>query len=251
MQALALQGGGYLVPAGVDDAGAQEHPLRGQQGRDLDRQRNDHVGHDVGQHQVVPLPGQGPGQVLVLQDVARLDVIPRPVHAVQGGILIGHVHRLGVDVHRLGALRPQAQGRNGQNPAAAAQVQHPEARLGVGLHPLQAELGGGVCPGAEGQAGVQIERGPPWGDRLRPHPLRDHVEPGADLHGLVVLLPAVGPVVFRQGHGGVLPAKALGVPGQKRLAVRVVGNVEFHPAHAPHPLQKLLVHIVPVLPVLL
>ena len=103
---------------------------------------------------MIALLGQLGGQALVGDDVARHHGIPVLADAVEGGVFIGHVHRLGVDVHGHGPAGPQAQGGDGQDAAAAAQVQDGLAGDGVGLHPLQTQLGGGVGAGAEGEAGV-------------------------------------------------------------------------------------------------
>lgn len=147
---------------------------------------------------------------------------------------------------------PQAQGGDGQNAAAAAQVQHPVPGLHVGLHPLQAQLGGGVGPGAEGEAGVHQQPGGPVGDGGGvPLPFGHDVEPFPDGQGAVVLLPAVGPVVLPEGDGGVGQVNAGQVGLQLGLAVGVVGDVELHPGDPLHLVQQGLVHIVPVLAVLL
>ena len=97
-QTLADQGLLHLVSAGVDDAGAQEHPILRQQSGDLSGQGDDHVGHDVGQHQMIALTGQLGGQRPVGEDISRPDGIAVPADAVEGGILIGHIHRFGVDI---------------------------------------------------------------------------------------------------------------------------------------------------------
>ena len=207
-QTLADQGLLHLVSAGVDDAGAQEHPILRQQSGDLSGQGDDHVGHDVGQHQMIALPGQPGGQALVGDDVARHHGIPVLADAVEGGVFIGHIHRLGVDVHGHGVAGPQAQGGNGEDAAAAAQVQHGPAGEGVGLHPLQTQLGGGVGAGAEGEAGVEVQGAAALWNGLIPHPLGHYIEAPADLQRFIVLLPAVRPIVVRQGGDGVLRVQA-------------------------------------------
>ena len=239
------------MSAGVDDAGAQEHPILRQQSGDLSGQGDDHVGHDVGQHQMIALTGQLGGQRPVGEDISRPDGIAVPADAVEGGILIGHIHRFGVDVHRGGGAGTQAQSSDGEDAAAAAQVQHGPAGEGVLLHPLQAELGGRVGAGAEGEAGVEVQGAAALWNGLIPHPLGHYIEAPADLQRFIVLLPAVRPIVVRQGGDGVLRVQATCVLLQLDPAGPVVGDVELHPGDAPHPVHQLLVHIVPVLPVLL
>ena len=195
--------------------------------------------------------GQFCRQSPVGEHIPRPDGIALPPDPVEGGVLIGHIHRLGINVHRRGPLCPQHQGRDGQDAAAAAQVQHPVSLPGMGLHPLQTQLGGGVGPRPEGEPRVQIEGDPSLGDRLLPLPLGDHIEAFSDGQRFIVLLPAVRPVVVHQGSGGVLTLQAPGVPLQLGPAVRIVGDIELHPGDPPHPVQQLLVHIVPILAVLL
>ena len=200
---------------------------------------------------MIALLGQLGGQALVGDDVARHHGIPVLADAVEGGVFIGHIHRLGVDIHGHGVAGPQTQGGNGEDAAAAAQVQHGPAGEGVGLHPLQTQLGGGVGAGAEGEAGVQIQGAAALGHGLVPLPLGHHIQSVPDCQGLVIFLPAIGPVVVAQGGDGVLKAQTVGVPLQLGVSVGIVGDIELHPGDPPHPVQQLLVHIVPVLAVLL
>ena len=200
---------------------------------------------------MIALTGQLGGQRPVGEDISRPDGIAVPADAVEGGILIGHIHRFGVDVHRGGGAGTQAQSSDGEDAAAAAQVQHGPAGEGVLLHPLQAELGGRVGAGAEGEAGVEVQGAAALWNGLIPHPLGHYIEAPADLQRFIVLLPAVRPIVVRQGGDGVLRVQATCVLLQLDPAGPVVGDVELHPGDAPHPVHQLLVHIVPVLPVLL
>ena len=105
--------------------------------------------------------------------------------------------------------------------------------------------------GAEGEAGVEVEGDPSRRDGLIPHPLGHHIEPGTDFQWFIVFLPAVGPVVFSQGDGGILLIQAPGELFQLFAAVFVVGDVELYPCDPLHSVQQFLVHIVPILPVLL
>ena len=111
------------------------------------------IRHDVGHHDIIAdahLLQQGG----VGEHIAPADGVAVLSNAVQGGVLIGHVHALLIDVAGEGALRAQAQGGDGQDAAAAAQVQHPLAAVDVGIQRLQAQAGGGVAAGAERQSGI-------------------------------------------------------------------------------------------------
>ena len=124
----------------------------------------------------------------------------------------------------------------------------------------EAQPGGGVVPGAEGQAGVQIQRNPLPGIRILP--LGHHQQPISDLNGLVILLPVVLPVLVRQvvqGHHEAAPVLALSaqvLQGQADLpqlgeACLVRLEVEGHPGQSLHAAGEVLVHVVPILAVVL
>ena len=162
---------------------------------------------------------------------------------------------------------PQLQRRDGEDAAAAAQVQHPLAAMNGLLQRRQAQPGGGVAAGAEGQAGIQHQRYParpePRPDLgILPQPLRHHQQPVPDLHGLVVLLPVVLPVgvlQIVQGHqqrAAVVPGLLQLLQGDADLpqlgeALVPRLQVEGDPGPALHLLPQILVHIVPVLMVVL
>ena len=104
-------------------SGTQKYPTGGQQLSRRKRQGNDDVGHDIGQHHIVPLPGHLRPQRHIGEHVAGPDRITVPPDAVHGRILIGYTHRFGIDVHAYGLPAAQQQGRDGQDSAATAQVQ--------------------------------------------------------------------------------------------------------------------------------
>ena len=236
---------------GIDDAGAQEDSVLRQQVGHLSRQGDDDVGNNVGQHQRVALLSNLSGQSGITEHVSGPNRVAVLANAVEGGVFISYIHRLGIDVHRQSMACAQHQGGNGQNAAAAAQVQNSVSGLGVGLHTLQTQLSRGVGTGAEGEPGIEIERHPAVGDRILLLPLGDNIQPLTDGERLVVLLPAVGPVVVAERSHRVLAVQTMGVLGQLSTAVSVVGDVELDPGNSLHAVQQLLVHIVPVLPVLL
>jgi len=106
-----------------------------------------------------------------------------------------------------------------------------------------------VAAGAEGEAGIQIEGGAAGGHGGLALPVGDDVELFSHRDGLVILLPAGGPVVFLKGLGGVGGVDA-GEPGVPlAIAVGVVGDVEGHLAQALHAVFQVAVHVVPILPV--
>ena len=107
-----------------------------------------------------------------------------------------------------------------------------------------------MAAGAEGEAGVQPEDEPlrSLRDGL---PAREDEQPFAYLNGLVILLPALGPVLVRDGAALGLKAGAVREGGELRAALRRVLNVELHSGDAAVARFQLLVHVVPILPVLL
>ena len=119
---------------------------------------------DVGQDQVGLEVGEMAGLTLDQQD------LPRPLLVLQ--VAGGGAHRQLVILHRHHPLRPQSQGRQGQDAGAGAQVQHPPGRLGF-ENPAQqgqAAPGGGMVAGAEGQTRLQADdRLPRARGRFLPH----------------------------------------------------------------------------------
>ena len=107
-----------------------------------------------------------------------------------------------------------------------------------------------MATGAEDEAGVQVEGGAPRRDRLPLLPLGHDVEPLPHGHGLVVFLPASGPVLLSKPGGSIGGVDARHPSLQLLFPIRVVGDVELDPRRPLHALQELVVHIVPVLPVL-
>ncbi len=106
-------------------------------------------------------------------------------------------------------------------------------------------------PGPKGKAGIEIDRHLTPGGRLLPLPLRNDIKPLPHSQGLIILLPAGGPVVLPKGSGGIggvdppHPLLPLGLSGG------VVRDIKLYPADPLHRLQQVVVHIVPILAVLL
>ena len=62
-----------------------------------------------------------------------------------------------VDVGAVGGGRAEFEGGDGEDAGAAAVVEHGFAAFDVAVEPLQAQAGGGVAAGAEGEAGVEAQ----------------------------------------------------------------------------------------------
>ena len=215
----------------------------------------DDIGHDVGHHHVIgaaQLPAQGP----VRYHVAPADGVAVAAHPVEGGVFIGHVHALLVNVAGHGPVRSQQQGGNGQNAAAAAQVQHRFPAPDVLFQGRQAQAGGGMAAGAEGEARVQPQ-GHPALRHTGALPLRDDDEPVTDLHRLIKLLPVVLPIgVLHVLHGQqqaavfrvllLHPGQGHADPGQGVVSVGTVLQIEGNAAQALFLLHQGVVHIVPI-----
>ena len=81
-------------------------------------------------------------QTGIAGDIAGADGVALPAHAVECGVFIGDGHGLLIDVAGVGAVRAQQQRRDGQNAAAAAQIQHAHALGDRLFQRLQAQTGG-------------------------------------------------------------------------------------------------------------
>ena len=237
----AAEGFRHLVGALVDDAGTKKYAAGLEKSAHLAGQADDHVCHDVGNHHVVAA-AELRGQLPIREDVAPADGIAIPANAVEGGVFIGHVHARLVDVAGKSTLRAQQQRRNRQYPAAAAQVQYPLAAVEDLLQRRQAQSGGGVVSGAEGEAGVEPQDDAPGG--FSRFPFRHHDQPLADLHGLIKLFPVVFPVGVRHGRyregkrrgfrpGGAQAVQRGAKRAKRRVSRGVIGEIAGHAAQSP------------------
>ena len=137
--------------------------------------------------------------------------------AVVGGVPLGRLDRLRVEVEREHRLEAELCGRNREDAGAAPDVEHAPAVLA--REQLEAQLGRRVPTGPECAARIDHDRDRPFVRLLprRPDPER------ADADGLVELPPAVLPVVLDVGRRGAaerLPDPLL--PGR----VRIRGELE-------------------------
>ena len=112
-EAVPFQGGADLALPSLNDAGGEEHAVRGQKVPGPGGQGDDHVRHDVGQHHPVLAGIQPAGQPFVREHVPGVHRQAVRANTVEGGVLKGHVRRLGVDVHPRRPGRPQGQGGDG------------------------------------------------------------------------------------------------------------------------------------------
>ena len=127
------------------NAGADDQPARTEETAQGGRQSQNDAGYDVDQGQV-----KGASCVQQRRQSARISghiagegAETGRGHAVIGSVLPGHILGLGIDVHPHGAGGPQAQGGNGEDAAAGAQIHHPAAWNQMSLQGGQAHLGGG------------------------------------------------------------------------------------------------------------
>ncbi|MNT38082.1 hypothetical protein D3C72_1742590 [compost metagenome] len=77
--------------------------------------------------------------------------------AVDLGVEERALHRLGVDIHRLGGPRAQLARRDGQDAGAATVVEQGGARGQLRFQPRQAQVRRGVAARAEGQARIKLD----------------------------------------------------------------------------------------------
>ena len=184
----------HLRGAVVDDAGAEEHAARLQQRPHPRREGDDDVRDDVRHHHVV-VPAELALQFPVRRHVARADGVAVAVHAVERGVLVGDVHAGRVHVAGKRPRRAEPQRRDGEDTAAAAEIEYLFAAADQPIQRGQAQARRRVAAGAKGQPGVEDQFHA--GIVLGLLPLRHDQQPLADLHGLVELLPVVLPVLIR------------------------------------------------------
>ena len=129
-----------------------------------------------------------------------------------------------------GLGRPQLEGRDGQNAAAGADVQHPLAAFHQFVQRGKAQGGGLVGAGAEGHAGVQPDDGAVGGVVL---PAGHDGQPPADGQGVVIGLPGGLPVLLLHAvrREGIVQFGPFQPPAQQIQhfgGVLVGGEVEVH-----------------------
>ena len=130
--------------------------------------------------------------------------------AVVGGVPLGRLDRLRVEVERQHGLEAELRGRDREHAGAAADVEHAAPLLG--LEQLEAELRRRMPAGAERAARIDHDR-----DRVpvRLLPRRADPEP-ADADGLVELPPAVLPVLLDVGDARRRRTPARSAPRRRR-----------------------------------
>ena len=157
------------------------------------RERDDDVGDDVRQHHVVAA-AELFGHLRVRDHVAGHGGEAVGIEAVHRGVLARDVLRLGVDVHAHGGSCAELQRGDGQNAAAAAEIEHPLAARDAVLQRAHTHLRGRVRARAEDHAGVKANFCPAL-RVFRVQPLRHNEQTLADGQRLVILLPAIFPVL--------------------------------------------------------
>ena len=113
----------HFIGAVIDNAGAEEQAIGLEESIHHGGEADDHIRHDVGHHNVIAAAQSG-AEHLVRQHIAHQNGVGILADAVEGGIFIGHRQALVVNVHSHGALGAQLQCGDGENAAAAAQIQN-------------------------------------------------------------------------------------------------------------------------------
>ena len=247
-EARARERGGHFVLASVDDARAHERAARGEKRRGQRSQRDDDVGHDVRQHDIIPR-AEPAAQARVGENVARADGELVLVKPIERGVGRRDLGGLGVNVAAGDVRAAEQQRADAEDAAAAAEVEHRPARAGAVLERGETHARRGVAAGAEDEARVEPQR--QAAVRRRVEPLGHDDEPFADFDRLIILPPVVLPVAVAHGRGRQLAADA-GTDGcQLRAAAVIVGKVELDARQAAKLRLECVVHVVPVLMVLL
>ena len=177
-----------LFCAGVDDAGAEELAAILQIRADVGGKTDDDIGDNVGNHHVIAA-ADGSFQLLVAEDIAGADGVNVLRDAVEGGIFVGDGLTLFVDIAGESAACAETKGCDGEDAAAAAEIQHGLAAMDVTLQSLEAKAGGGVAACAEGETGIEDEGHATLG--VGSLPFGDDQQTLADLHGLIELARAI------------------------------------------------------------
>lgn len=185
------------------------------------------------------------------------------MQAVDGGVFPGNVLGLRVDVHTGGGLCAEKQRRDRENAAAAAKIQHALAAMYGVLQLAHTHLGRGVRAGAEDHARVEQDLHALL-RIFRMQPLRHDQQPLADGQRLIILFPAVFPVLIAdvcqrdleraELDGRMLCAQRGKLAAEQPDGLRGGGavlKIEPDLGQTGHLPLQLLVHIVPVLPVLI
>ena len=141
----------HLLGPGVDDAGAEEQPAGLQELLHHGGKPYNDVRHNIGNHHIVAAAQSFP-EGAVGENIPHQNGVAVLADAVESGVFIGHRQALVINVHSLGGGGAQPQCGNGEDAAATAQIQYGLAAVDGFLQRCQAQAGGGVAAGAEGEA---------------------------------------------------------------------------------------------------
>ena len=188
--------------------------------RDVARQPGQRPGQDIGENQIVRRASRKGGGV----EAIRRHCVDQRTAAIGDGIFAGDADRDRIDVGRRNAPVPQFGRADGQQPCAAAEVEH------IGITPPpgkfaqrgKTERGGFVMAGAEGKPGFDAHRDNAIGHLAPVVGAID--EEAARAHRRQAFLREADPVRIRQQgdmHG------AAGQPG-KQIAIRRGGIKRLH-----------------------
>ena len=229
-----------LLPS-LDDPGSDERAAGREKLPRERRERQYNVCNDVRKHNIKPRAERG-AHPLVREDVPGIHTEPVGADAVERGIVHRHVRRFGIDVAADGLAAAEYKRADGENAAAAAEIQHALAAPGKRFDRLETHARRGVAAGAEDEARIEPQRHAPVGGLLLPRGDDDELFP--DGQGLIILLPVVFPVLV--GDDARFDAVARRANrGEYALALRVAREPELHARHAGEALLERFVHIVP------
>lgn len=112
-------------------------------------QSDDNVCHNVGSYQIVFLAAVRRLQFRIFQNIACFYMVTAPVDVVSVAVFISNLNSIGVNIHRVGFLCVQQQRSDGQDTAAAANIQHHIVFLHIFFDEFHAQLCGfvGACTG--------------------------------------------------------------------------------------------------------
>ena len=132
---------------------------------------------------------------LVLQDLGNRTLIELTLvqHVIAPGIVHGILHGFRVDIHAQRILCAQQDRTDGEDPRAAAHIDHVDPRLHIFFRQREAQLGGRMGTGAESHARIDPERNAVRIFLLHPGGQDQHLLPDGDR--AVKLLPGGHPVL--------------------------------------------------------
>ena len=149
-----------LVLPSLDDAGGDERTAGREKFTRERRERQDNIRNNVREHNVKIRPKRG-AHPPVRENVPGVHAEAVRADAVERGVVHRHVRRFRVNVAADGLTAAEHERADGENAAAAAEIEHALVRRGERFNGLQTHARRGVAAGAEDEARIEPQRHAP------------------------------------------------------------------------------------------